>query len=142
MSMTVRSFAALHDVDERTVQRWLRDGKLAGAVKTNKGWVIPEDAAAPVPGQPAPPASHAGGTVARTSSAVTTPAVPALPQGGGLSAYLETLPAFVDLATAVSVLGITEQAIRRNADELGAKPWGPRGTLVVPVRAVRDAAGL
>lgn len=138
--MTVRAFAAANEVDERTVQRWLKAGKLPGAVKTNKGWAIPADAAAPAPAPPAPAPSGPGTLVA---AAVPGPPVPAaLPPGGGLAAFLDTLPAFIALEVAERVLGIPESAIRRNADELGARPWGPRGTLVIPVRSVREAAGL
>lgn len=139
-NMTVRSFAELHEVDERTVQRWLKAGKLPGAVKTSKGWVIPADAAAPQPTAGAAAGSVIVSAAAPVPAGSASPA--ALPQGGGLSSYLDTLPAFMPLQVAVMVLGISEAAIRRNAEELGAKPWGPRGTLVVPVRTVRETAGL
>ena len=139
-NMTVRTFAQLCDVDERTVQRWLRDGRLPGAVKTNRGWVIPSTTVMP-PGfggtpPPPPPSGPA------SASALVAPVQPAAVQGGSLSEALATLPAFLPLEVAALLLGIPESGIRRNAEALGAVPYGQRGRLVVPARTVREIAGL
>jgi hypothetical protein len=63
-------------------------------------------------------------------------------QGAGLAAALDKHPALLSLEQASRLLGIPERAIRRHAEQFGAVPWGPRGTLVVPARVVRELAGL
>lgn len=146
--MTPAEFGEIHGASARTVQRWCEAGEIPGATRDRRNrWHIPPGSTRVEILHDDDDASRQVGAVSRqvatrrdVSGAVATMA--ALPQGGGLSAYLETLTAYISLEVAAQVLGIPEAAIRRNAEELGAKRWGDRGTLVVPLRAVRDAAGL
>lgn len=146
--MTPEEFAELEGVSARTVQRWCDNGEVPGATRDRRGrWHLPGDAVRVVPLED-PPADDGGAAAmapSRRDVAVTSSAAAAaLPAGQGLSlaVWLDSLPAFVTLAEAAQLLGIPEAAIRRNRDELGARPWGERGALMVPQAAVRRFAGL
>lgn len=150
MGLSVRAFAARHGVAVRTVERWLGAGLLAGAVKTSRGWDIPAETRRPPASggastpPPAPPvtgglAADGGALVASESSRAP---VAMLPQGVSVASALEVLPAFVPLEVAVVLLGLPAAAVRRHAEELGARPWGHRGRLVVPASTIRAHAGL
>ena len=133
--------------DLRTVRRWLTDGWLPGAVQYPDGrWDIPRDAIEQKPLiPPAAKASRNGHTVSPDTSGVVSVARQGdmvAAQGVTLAEELDKYPALLPLDAASRFLCIPETAIRRHAEELGALPWGPRGTLVVPARAVRELAGL
>ena len=46
-SISVKEFAQLHQISERTVRNWCSVGKISGAYLVGKTWSIPEDAAIP-----------------------------------------------------------------------------------------------
>jgi len=121
---------------ERTVLRWLKAGELPGATKAPDGrWFIPADAVRQVTSPDMSVTRQVTRQdVARVNGAAAEPT--------SLSEALDQKPALLTLEEASRYLGIPETAIRRHAEELGALPWGPRGTLVVPARTVRDLAGL
>jgi hypothetical protein len=142
-----------HGKSESTMQRALREGRVPGAEKNAHGeWLIPADA--PILRKP-----PEGTAVVRQ----TPPAVPVtvsdVPQtypmgtSGTLQAVLDTLPAFLDVATAARLLGIPAQLIRENADDFDARAWGRRAggrhssdertrALVIPQATIRRFAGL
>lgn len=136
--LTVRTFAQRNGVDERTVQRWLKAGKLPGAVKTNRGWTIPANAVAPAPDTPAPPAAAGGRELAVRTPAALEPAV--LPRN--LAEALDAYPAYLPLAVAARLLGVAVRRIRENPEAFGAVPYGRFDALLVPARTVRETAGL
>ena len=135
MSMTVRTFAQLCEVDERTVQRWLKAGRLPGATKTNRGWVIPADAKAPAQDdEPTAPTAP--------TRAVVAPVAQRAVQGASLSEALATLPAFLPLEVAALLLGVPVARIKENPERFEAEPLDAFRRLVVPARVVREIAGL
>jgi hypothetical protein len=149
--MNPAQYAEHRGKELRTVRRWLRDGWLPGAVQYPDGrWDIPRDAIEQKPLiPPAPRASRNGQAVSPDTSGVVSVTrhgdMVAASSGGqavGLADALDKHPALLSLEEASRLLGIPETAIRRHADHLGAVPWGPRGTLVVPARVVRELAGL
>jgi hypothetical protein len=123
-------------VQTRTVERWLAAGELPAASKVNGRWHIPADATRQIKlnGSSHPPPTDIAPT-SRSDVGVSGQAVT-------LAEALDKLPALLPLEQASRLLGIPERAIRRNAEKLGARPWGPRGTLVVPARVIRELAGL
>ena len=132
-SVNAAQYATHVGKSERTVLRWLRDGQLPAAVKTPDGqWFIPADAVHQVTS----PDMSVTRQVTRQADAGVNE------QGPSLAEYLDRHPALLSLEAASRLLGIPESAIRRHAEDLGAVPWGPRGTLVVPARVVRGLAGL
>lgn len=141
-------YAEYRGKELRTVRRWLADGWLPGAVQYPDGrWDIPRDAieqkplippAAKTPRNGQAVSPDVSGVVSVSRHGDTAPAR----QGESLAAELDKRPALLSLDQAALLLGIPESAIRRHAEELGAVPWGPRGTLVVPARVVRELAGL
>ena len=135
--MNAAQYAAHIGKSERTVLRWLAAGELPAAVKAPDGqWFIPADAVHQVtsPDVSVTRQVTRQGDVARTNGAAAQPV--------SMSEYLDRQPALLCLEEASRLLGIPESAIRRHSEELGAVPWGPRGTLVVPARVVRGLAGL
>lgn len=144
--MNAAQYAEHVGVSERTVLRWLKAGELPSAVKTGDGrWFIPADAVRQVPMVPDSPAGLFTATSPDVS--VTRQGDVARVNGAGgqpvsLGDALDLHPALLSLEEASRLLGIPESSIRRHADQLDARPWGPRGTLVVPARIVRGLAGL
>ena len=49
--LTVRQFAALHHVHPITVGLWCRSGRLPGAKKIGRDWIIPASAQRPPDGR-------------------------------------------------------------------------------------------
>lgn len=135
--MNAAQYADHVGASERTVLRWLKAGELPAATKTPDGrWFIPADAVRQVRSSPVSPDMSVTrqGDVVRANGAAAQPA--------SLGEALDRRTALLSLEDASTLLGIPESAIRRHAEQLGALPWGPRGTLVVPARTVRNLAGL
>jgi len=141
--MNAAQYAEHIGVAERTVLRWLKAGELPSASKAPDGrWFIPADAVRQVRLGDSP-AMSPDVSVTRQGDMVPVTSANGHPaQGGSLADALDQHPALLTLEEASRFLGIPETAIRRHAEELGAVPWGPRGTLVVPARTVRGLAGL
>jgi len=138
-------YAEHRNTTERTVRRWLKDGWLPGATQYPDGrWDIPRDAIEQKPLFPVATTAPANGQAASpdVSGVVSVARQGDTAQGLSLAQALDQHPALLSLEQASRLLGIPESAIRRQAEELGALPWGPRGTLVVPARVVRALAGL
>jgi predicted DNA-binding transcriptional regulator AlpA len=126
-------YAEYVGASERTVLRWLKAGELPSATKTPDGrWFIPADAVRQVTSPDMSVTRQ--GDVVRANGAAAQPA--------SLGEALDRRTALLSLEDASRLLGIPESSIRRHAEQLGAVPWGPRGTLVVPARVVRGLAGL
>ena len=49
--VTVQQFATLHGVSPVTVRLWISTGRLAGAQKLGRDWLIPADAVRPTDGR-------------------------------------------------------------------------------------------
>ena len=49
--VTVQQFAALHGVSPVTVRLWISTGRLPGAQKLGRDWLIPGDAVRPTDGR-------------------------------------------------------------------------------------------
>ena len=122
--LTTAEYAAAQHVGVRSVKRWLASPGLEGAVKVDGRWMIPAAA-------PRPTASDEERAVARQVRSTLT-----------LPALLDREPAYLTLAVAAGLLGVTEYAIRHNRATFGAVPYGDHGALLVPQATVREIAGL
>lgn len=117
--VTIQQYADAQRVSFKTVNNWLRLGKLAGAYKNERGqWMIPLDAR-PV----------ATAVVDRVDS--PTPA-----------ATLDTLPSFLTLEQASALLGISRHAIASHRDYFDVVPFGAHGGLVIPLATIKRVRGL
>ena len=122
------TFAAIHDVDVRTVRRWLAADRISGAVKLGGRWNIPRDAAVREdPGQDMRVLVH--DWAASRTARVTVAAV------------LDTLPVLVPLDTAAELLGTTVHAMRGNPDYFHLCRLGPRGRYAMPKYRIRQLDG-
>jgi len=111
-------------VSFKTVNNWLRAGRLPGARKDDRGvWRIPVDA------EPTAAAELATIPPATPAPAVTVAGV------------LETMPAYLDVPTAARLLGISEHAVRTRRERYRLEPVGERGRLMVPQAVVREVLG-
>jgi len=133
--MTPEQFATQHHVDARTVQRWCKDGEVPGAVKTSRGWHIPDDAMriTPLPGTDVTPSRR--DVVADAPSRRDD-------VGDTLAGALSVLPGFLTLEQASRLLGIPVSRIRLHAERFGVEPVGVRGAPMVPACVVRAVAGI
>ena len=122
---------------ERTLKRYLADGKIPGAIKDADGrWRIPAEAVPPTVGQPTARTEASAELVAHRQARRELEAQPTLMD------VLARAAAYVDLETASRLLGVTEHAIRHNPEAFETQRWGERGSIVVPLRVIRQAAGL
>lgn len=142
--LTVRQYAQEVERDERTVQRWLRDGKLPGVVQTNHGWLIPSGTPRPESRKPpAAPVDNAEASAARPPAReVVTQSRVALSQATSLAGALDQLPAFLPLEIAARLLGVPEVRIKEDPERFAAEPVDERRRLMVPQHVVRKIAGL
>ncbi|MGY4645878.1 hypothetical protein [Cellulomonas sp. URHB0016] len=117
----------------RTLDRYLPEGRIEGAVKDSRGaWRIPADARL------------------LPSTAVVRQAEPDVvppPPDVRLADAIATLPAFVNVVTAARLLGIPADVVRENAVELDGRQWGRRlsdheRAWVIPLATIRRLAGL
>lgn len=123
-ALKILDYAQRVGVDHRTVREWLRRGLLPGAYKDGSGrWWIPADAVR----QDTP--------VAPRQEPITSGVVEivAPPEGRSVSAPA-FIPLYMSLDDAAPLLGVTAYQIAQHPDEFGVVPWGPNGSLVVPVR--------
>jgi hypothetical protein len=142
--MNPAQYAEQAGVQTRTVERWLAAGELPAASKVNGRWHIPSDAARTIKlnGNSHTPTPDMSSDMSSDMSPTRRGDVGVSVQVVTLADALDKLPALLSLEQASRLLGIPETAIRRNAEKLSAVPWGPRGTLVIPARVVRQLAGL
>lgn len=124
----IEEYAMRNGVSTRTVRRWLDGGRIPGAVMIGGKWALPLGA----PVQDAAPTS--GGTVATAST-------PGSGRALTVAAVLAPLPVMVPLETAARVLGVTEYAVRRNAEYFQLVRMGDRGAYVMPKCRLRELEG-
>ncbi|QCS26967.1 helix-turn-helix DNA binding domain protein [Microbacterium phage TimoTea] len=129
--ISIDAFAAQRKVATRTVRRWLDAGRVPGAVKVGNKWSLPADAIV----QDALPGVM--DTVKDTSAPVALRAGAELTVAG----VLAPLPVMVPLDTAARVLGVSEYALRRNADYFQLQRLGARGSYVMPKSRIRELEG-
>lgn len=143
--LTLDAYLQLTGKSERTVRRWLADGRLAGAQQVEGGlWLIPSDA---VPGAPGSGPTPSTGRSGQPGSAVA-PAAPraaraaAAPAAPTLSSLLDQQPGYLDIDTAARLLGVEPRDIRANRAAFEVPEWcGPR-SIRVPQAVVRRIAGI
>lgn len=135
--LTTAQYREATGLAERTLKRYLADGKIPGASKDAEGrWRIPATAMPPVTG-PAPVRTELSAElVAHRAARRELEAQPTLAD------VLARASAYVDLEQAARLLGVTEYAIRHNPDRFGVERFGPNGSMVVPLRIIREVAGL
>lgn len=139
--LTLDGYVRQTGKSERTVRRWLADGRLEGAHLDDAGmWVIPADAVPGAPGSAGP--RPVGTAVAATSTPRAAGRAPAVAAAPTLPALLDGATGYLDVDTAARLLGIPAAAIRRHRGDFDAVPYGPHGSLVVPQAAVRRVAGI
>jgi hypothetical protein len=117
--LTRTQYGELYGYKDRTMQRYLADGRIPGAVKDERGqWLIP--AGAPVS------AASASTSVVRQAAALEGPNPPDV-----RLAY--PLGMLVPLDEAAAALGTSVGGLRRlaAAGHLELGPWGPNGALRV-----------
>jgi len=125
--VTAATYAELVDVAERTVKRWLADDELPGAVKDERGrWLIPSGVE----------------RVPRTGDVVQLQLRDVEPISYQAPApTVEALPSFLTLDDAAAILGISRHAIATHRDYFGVVPFGPNGSLVVPLATIKRIRG-
>lgn len=135
--VSIDTFASAHGVATRTVRRWLEAERIPGARMIGKRWALPLDAVV----QDAAPGSA-------VATAPPAAAAAAAPLGSGrvgqaltVAAVLAPLPVMVPLDTAARVLGVTEYALRRNAEYFQLVRMGDRGAYVMPKARIRQLDG-
>ena len=137
--VTTNQYREATGLAERTLKRYLAQGKIPGALKDDDGrWRIPADAEPPVVGE-TPPAQASEAQALILAQRAARRELEAQPT---LADVIAREPAFVPLETAARLLGITAHAIRSNPQAFETQRWGERGSLVVPLRIIRQAAGL
>lgn len=136
--VTAARYAEISGVSERTVKRWLADDELPGAYQDERGrWMIPADAArTPKPADIVQLDRPMSGRAAHPSQGEL-----ALSVAQALDAALDTLPSFLALDVAASVLGISRHAIATHRDYFDVVPFGPNGSLVVPLATIKRIRG-
>jgi hypothetical protein len=118
--LTPSAYAARHDLGHRTVQRYLEQGRLEGAVKDDDGrWRIPADAQV---------VRKSATTVVRQAASDVAPPTPDVRLASPLGALLT-------LEDVAAALGTNVWGVRRLADagHLVVGPFGPYGALRVYV---------
>jgi hypothetical protein len=134
MMISIDEFAARHNVATRTVRRWLDADRIPGAVKVAGKWSLPADAAVQDPAAAAAPTSLATVTSGHVKDMATV-------QQPTVAGMLAQLPAMLPLDVAARVLGISEYAIRRNAEYFQLLRAGAHGSYVMPKARVRELDG-
>lgn len=129
--ISIDAFAAQHDVATRTVRRWLDAGQIAGAVKVAGKWSLPADAVVQ---------QRAAGEIV-TAGHVTDMAMSRPARELTVPAVLGVLPVMVPLDRAAAVLGISEYALRRNAEYFQLQRLGAHGSYVMPKARIRELEG-
>jgi hypothetical protein len=142
--MNPAQYAEHVGVQTRTVERWLAAGELPGADKVNGRWHIPADTARQIKlngnsHTPTPDMSADMTPTRRSDVGVSVPGVT-------LAEALDKLPAFLTLAQASRLLGVSPLRITENPDRFEAERVGRLGSggrsLMVPARVVRQIAGI
>ena len=128
--LSLSDYASANGRTERTVLRWLNEGRLPDAVKRDGRWEIPADAQ--------PVAASAGQRVVAASADTSN----VMSHVMTFASALEVLPALVDVDTAAQLLGISPYAVTQHAEELDGRRWGRNGGWVIPVGTIRRLAGL
>lgn len=134
--ISIDDFAEQRQASTRTVRRWLAAGKIPGAVQIGGKWSLPADAIVQdtLPGV-MDTARDAGRAVAvQQRGHVTDTSMT-------VNAVLAPLPVMVTLDVAARVLGISEYAIRANADYFELVRMGERGAYVMPKARIRELEG-
>jgi hypothetical protein len=130
--LSKEAYSAKTGIAPRTLDRYLPEGRIEGAVKDSRGaWRIPADA----------PVLPSTAVVRQAEPDVVPP-----PPDVRLADALAVLPAFVDVATAARLLGVPADVVRENVGELEGRQWGRQSkhgrTWVIPLATVRRLAGL
>ena len=134
--MGVVDYAGLVGASERTVKRWLADDELPGAIKDERGrWMIPSDAV----------------RVPKVADVVAMPARPMTPSHDVMASHpsqaralnYDAMPSFLTIDQAAQLLGISRHAITtpRGRDYFDVVPFGPNGSLVVPLATIKKIRG-
>lgn len=123
---TVAEYAKARRITDRTVKRWLAAGELPGAQKDEQGrWLIPADA----------DRTEASGQLVALEQ--TRQLVEQLPAPRSL----DELPSFLSIELAARILDISQHAITTHRDYFGVVPFGPNGSLVVPLATIKKIRG-
>ena len=134
--LTIVQYAEAHGVSDRTIKRWLKDDELAGAYKDERGrWLIPATAE-----------RTAADVVILSDRPRTRPrtdVVASHPSRATLAELIDTLPSFLPIDHAAELLGISRHAILtpRGRDYFDVVPFGPNGSLVVPLATIKKIRG-
>lgn len=131
--LSIDAFAAQHNVATRTVRRWLDADRIPGAVKVAGKWLLPADAAVQDPAAAAAPTSLAVQPGHVKDMATVQPLT--------VAGMLASVPALLPLDVAARVLGISEYAIRRNAEYFQLLRAGAHGSYVMPKARVLELDG-
>jgi hypothetical protein len=140
--VSIDDFAATRKVSTKTVRRWLADGRIQGATKLGNKWSLPANAVVQdtLPGVMSAPDVHPWAPSQQPVSreVVTYQAPPAPPT---VADVLAAAPVMVPLETAARVLGVSEYALRRNAEFFQLERMGDHGAYVMPKARIRQLEG-
>lgn len=126
--LTAKQYAAATGKAPRTVKRWLDDGELPGAYQDERGWwMIPADAERTTSGE-----------LVTLERPMTRPMTEVVSHPAGT---IDALPSFLPVELAAAILDVSEYQIRKSRDYFGAVPFGPNGSLVVPLATVKRIRG-
>lgn len=120
---TAEGYAQAQGITVRTVKRWLAAGELPGATKDELGrWMIPNDA------------QRTTGELVTMENAMTRPMT-------SQPVTLDALPSFLTVDEAAQILGISRHAIATHREYFDVVPFGPHGSLVVPLATIKRIRG-
>lgn len=133
--ISIDDFAAARGISTRTVRRWLDSDRIPGAVMVGGKWALPADAAV----QQSQPA--AAGSAVETAGHVRDTSHRGQAVQLTVQSVLAPLPVMLPLDVAARVLGVSEYALRRNAEYFQLQRLGAHGSYVMPKARVRELEG-
>jgi hypothetical protein len=122
--LTAAQYAERSGRTDRTIKRWLAEAELPGAYQDERGrWMIPANAE----------------RIAQTTD--ITPTSPQAVTRRMTSQDIDTLPSFLTVEQAAHLLGISRHAIAAHRDYFDVVPFGPNGSLVIPLATIKRIRG-
>jgi hypothetical protein len=127
--LTAAQYADAIAKNIRTVKRYLEDGERPGAVKDERGrWMIPANARR----------TEGAGELVTMTRPRTSPTTEMTSHPAGM---IDAMPSFLTIDQAAQILGISRHAIATHREYFDVVPFGPNGSLVIPLATIKRIRG-
>lgn len=129
--LTAKQYAEATGKSARQVKRYLEDGELPGAYQDERGWwMIPATAERTTSGE----------LVTLSPRPRTRPTTEVMSHPAGM---IDAAPSFLTIDQAAQILGVSRHAILtpRGRDYFDVVPFGPNGSLVIPLATIKRIRG-